>query len=164
MHVLTSIGQATPQWLTDVLRRRGIMARAEVLSLTADLILDYNSRVFRLTPTYCNSEPQLPLTLILKLKQGSGARDELTLAQKFAPHLDRLPMLVPLYDAVYCDQQDAGHFLMPDLSRTHIQTTRVTGGRSVPPDPHLTRMINTIARVGPIPIRAASWLPISVRS
>src|SRR6187200_17902 len=114
MHVITRPERATPEWLTEVLRRCGMLDDAQVTSLSAELVLDYNSQIFRLTPIYSVADHHCPPTLILKLKEGGGARDELAVAHAFEPHGRQLPMFVRWYDAAYSPEQDAGHFLMAD--------------------------------------------------
>ena len=146
--VISHPDQVTSRWLSEVLRAAGVLARGWVENVRYELVLEYNSSIYRLHPGYSCDAPDAPATLILKLKQGAGARDEFELGRKFDPHRAKLPMLLGWYDAAYSAREDRGHFLMRDLSATHVQSVSVidaTGGRPVPSQPQLDQIIDTIA-------------------
>jgi hypothetical protein len=146
--VISDPGEVSPAWLSDVLRGARVLPSGNVASLSHELILEYNSMIYRLHVRYDDAPPEAPATLILKLKEGNGARDELALGRRFDPHRAHLPMLLAWYHAAYSARDDRGHFLMRDLSETHVQTVSVvdaTGGRAVPPQAQLERIIDTIA-------------------
>jgi len=50
--VITDPAQATPHWLTDVLRREGVTARGEVERVQHEEIANYNSVIYRLSLRY----------------------------------------------------------------------------------------------------------------
>src|SRR5205814_1064541 len=121
--VISHPDQVTPDLLTEILQASAVLIRGHVKNLRHELVLEYNSSIYRLHLGYGDdAAPDAPTTLILKLKQGAGARDELELGRKFEPHRAKLPMLLGWYDAAYSPQEDRGHFLMRDLSATHVQS------------------------------------------
>src|ERR1051326_7275772 len=123
MNVITDVKQVTCDWLSDVLRREGVLARGAVKGVTSETVLVYNSEICRLSLRYSNSAPAMaPKTVILKMKDGGGAKDELMFHEALGEDRAKLPMLLGWYDAAYSPELDAGHFLMRDLSATHAQT------------------------------------------
>jgi hypothetical protein len=64
MQVLGSIEEASPAWLTEVLRQAGVLERGRVEEVTARLNEAFNSKVAHLSLTYSSDAPPLhPLKL-----------------------------------------------------------------------------------------------------
>jgi hypothetical protein len=130
-HVLTSIDQATPAWLTGVLRRGGFLLSGEVRSVVVTRVFTEQlvSISYFLTVAYsADATPPAPTRLFLKLPRSnleSGAavaigEKEVRMYQALAEHQRELP-LIQCYDAVYDAKRGAYHILLDDLSDTHDQ-------------------------------------------
>jgi hypothetical protein len=126
--LITDIEQVTPDWLTDVLRKAGMLEHGQVTgveknpttpirgSLTARLGLSYSPETL----------PVVPGRLFLKINRREAefgvpglGRAEPEFYNAVAESMDTLPV-VPCYDAVYSAEAGGYHLLLADLSETHI--------------------------------------------
>jgi len=130
-HVLTSIDQATPLWLTGVLHHSGHLPEGEVrsLSVTREFTEQLGSISYFLAVTYSDdATPGAPSRLFLKLPRPNPAPEstawagekEIHLYQAFLPHQRDLP-IIQCYDAIYDADLRKYHLLLDDLSDTHDQ-------------------------------------------
>ncbi|MEP7188971.1 MAG: aminoglycoside phosphotransferase family protein [Roseiflexaceae bacterium] len=130
-HVLTSIDQATPAWLTGVLCRDGYLLSGEVQSIKVRRIFTEQlaSISYFLAVAYSDdATPAAPTRLFLKLPRsnlGPGVaaaigEKEVCMYQALAEHQRELP-IIQCYDAVYDSARGAYHILLDDLSDTHDQ-------------------------------------------
>jgi hypothetical protein len=130
-HVLTSIDQATPAWLTSVLFRGGRLLTGEVcsLSVTREFTEQLGSISYFLAVTYSrNATPGAPSRLFLKLPRSNlkpestawAGEKEVRMYRALAEHQRELP-IIQCYDAVYDAERGTYHVLLDDLSDTHDQ-------------------------------------------
>lgn len=116
--------EVTPEWLTDVLRREGCLARGEVagvrVALSRALVV---SSVARLEVSY-TAGAEGPARLFLKLStprvQPHFSRREVDFYKTVARASPELP-LVRCYDAAFSEHSGAAHLLLEDLMETHAQ-------------------------------------------
>ena len=126
---LTSAAEATPAWLTSVLRRSGVLPFGSVATVEITRTHDeqlHSASAF-LTATYADAPPDAPQALFLKLPRqpdapgllSTGAR-EVRLYQA-AASMPRRMLLIPCYDAIYDQVTRRYYLLLADLSATHDQ-------------------------------------------
>jgi hypothetical protein len=66
IHLPRQLDEVTPTWLTHVLRARGTIQQARVMSVQIEPIGTFSSELWRLHMVYDRVEPDAPPTLILK--------------------------------------------------------------------------------------------------
>ena len=128
--VINAPEQATPEWLTGVLRESASLGRATVISvrnkLTKMLVL---SIVSRLEVDYSADAPaSLPSNLFLKISRpdlppsvySEFNNQEVEFYLTVAPTMDD-PPFIRCYDAAYSEESGKSHLLLDDLSETHFQ-------------------------------------------
>ena len=120
MEVITAPEQVTPSWLTDVLRKSGLLTRGKVISVDNKLTKRLSvSVVSRLQISYSiDATPSAPAQLFLKLSSDSK---EVEFYKVVASQMDD-PPFVRCYDAAYSSESRQYHLLLDDLSDTHFQT------------------------------------------
>src|SRR5215210_4987410 len=124
--VLTSVEQAMPDWLTLVLRERGVLGEGAVVAVESRASTAWNSNSYYLQVSYSGHAPAgAPRRLFLKMsKEPEWGREEVEfyrfVEDKRATHAAFLPMLVPCYDAAYSAESGMSHLLLADLSATHF--------------------------------------------
>lgn len=150
--VLRSAEDATPEWLTRVLRRGGRLERGSVTAARAaaprTLLV---SSVSRLELSYTNDATRgAPSSLFLKLSrpvfQPEAAKDhshkELEFYASVAPLMPGAP--VPFcYDAAFDPATRSAHLLLEDLTDTHFQPPPPTP----PSDAHCAQAVEALAEV-----------------
>lgn len=116
--------EVTPEWLTDVLRREGCLARGEVagvrVALSRALVV---SSVARLEVSYtagAEGPPRLFLKVSTPRVQPHFSRREVDFYKTVARASPELP-LVKCYDAAFSEHSGAAHLLLEDLMETHAQ-------------------------------------------
>ena len=123
--VLTSAAEATPEWLTETLRRSGALEAGHVLAVDHQSVPGRASKFLKLQ--YSPDAPaDAPKRLFLKLTDtdirlgvpGLG-KVEPEFYNAVADSNANLP-LVRCYDAVYSAEKGCNHLLLDDLSETHI--------------------------------------------
>jgi Phosphotransferase enzyme family len=152
MTALTTIEQASPEWLTEVLCRQGCLPSGQVraLSVTRVHAEQVYSISYFLTVTYSSGAPATaPTRLYLKLSRPEidpamvawqGER-EVRMYQAVARDQHDLPV-IPWYDAVYDADRPAYHLLLADLSTTHDQPSSWTIS-----DYYITQTVDCLARL-----------------
>lgn len=155
-YALTTAAEATPAWLTAVLRRSGALPFGTVaaVEVTRTHHEQLHSASAFLALTYTDAPPDAPQALFLKLPRqpdapgplSTGAR-EVKLYQAAASMPRRMP-LIPCYDAVYDQATRRYHLLLADLSATHDQPAwHLSVG-----DAYITRTVDCLAQ-----LHAAWW-------
>jgi len=130
---IARIEQATPAWLTDVLRCNGRLSLGEVRSLTVTGVHDRQlySVGYYLAASYSSDAPGAsPTRLFLKIPRSGpdierNARigeSEVRMYRVLASDQRDLPVIL-CYDAVYDPDKPGYHLLLDDLSATHEQPT-----------------------------------------
>jgi hypothetical protein len=126
--VITNADQATPEWLTSVLRQAGVLEHGLVTQVekhTQEVI--FGSFVSRLKLHYSDDTPSsTPRRLLLKVNSrevqfgipGLGKKEP-QFYNAVSDHMGNLP-IVPCYSAIYSAAQGSYHLLLADLSDTHI--------------------------------------------
>ena len=128
-HLITTIGDVTPPWLTVVLQRHGAHEHT-VQSIKVTRIHDEQLHSINYCFEACwspDAPAALPKRFFLKLPRqpdddgidSAGAR-EVAMYQFLASFQDALPV-IPCYDAVYDPNQRRYHLLLADLSYSHDQ-------------------------------------------
>jgi hypothetical protein len=122
---LRGADEVTPEWLTDVLRREGCLARGEVAGVrVAESRALIVSSIARLEISY-TAGAEGPARLFLKVStprlQAHFSRREVDFYSTVARASPELP-LVRCYDAAFSEHSGASHLLLEDLTETHTQT------------------------------------------
>ena len=124
---IKSIEQVTPAWLTEALRRQGVLGDGGVLRFDVELERTLHiSQVFHLAVKYSAGAPaDAPARLFLKISrptlQPHFSRKEVEFYHTVAPRAPELP-LIRCYDAAFSGASGAAHLLLDDVSETHTQT------------------------------------------
>jgi hypothetical protein len=150
--VLTSIDQVTPEWLTRVLRERGVLDRGMVVAVhpSDPRSVSGGGPGFRpsnrLQASYsADAPPSAPSRLYVKMYDGAfwksaGQREVAFYASIAAAMPD--PPAITCYDAAYDAETGAYHLLMDDVSETHRVVEREAPARK----PDAERMVDALAR------------------
>ncbi len=149
--IITAIEQATPAWLTNVLRRAGVLSQGAVLTVRLSPNAAFNSSIGHLEVAYsADASPTAPTSLLLKLNHEEDGEFEVAFYQKALPLASHLPMLVCCYAAEYFPSSGDSYVLLQDVSSTHIPTPlsrqQILNGEGVPPQPYLERIIDALAQ------------------
>ncbi|MGH9948023.1 MAG: hypothetical protein ACRD6X_12600 [Pyrinomonadaceae bacterium] len=128
--MITTPEQATPKWLTSVLRKNGILARGRVINVRNNLTKTLKvSVVSRLELDYsADAAAVAPTKLFLKLSRPNLTRaisseinsKEVEFYRTIVPEM-KAPPFIRCYDAAYSAESDKSHLLLDDLSETHFQ-------------------------------------------
>jgi hypothetical protein len=155
-----TIDELTPQWLTEVLRREGVLLAGSVVAIDKQPNSAFNSHTLHLTPIYSETQPgNAPARLLLKCSlpqawaKRAGAR-EVGFYQMVQTLPDHPPVIVRCYDAVYDIAPDGeigdSHILLDDLSESHVipgpRDKQITLVDNLPTDDHLTQAVDALAR------------------
>lgn len=130
---ITEASEVTPQWLTEVLRRRHNAWSGQVSGVTVVLTKTLQvSRIARLKVEYSErSHDKLPDFLFLKLsapeapfENPAEVGSEVEFYRSVAAEMDDSDdsPLVRCYDAQFSIETAASHLLLEDLSATHFQS------------------------------------------
>lgn len=151
-NVLRRVEEATPEWLTEVLRRCGRLTRggvAEVRAVSSSTLLV--SSVSRLEVSYTHDATRgAPASLFLKLSRpvfqpdavGEQSRMEVEFYTSVAPQMKDPP--VPFcYDAAFDPAEGVAHILLEDLDETHFQPKPP----QTPSEAQCARAVETLAEV-----------------
>lgn len=121
--VITNPEQVTPEWLTAVLRKNGVLSDGRVQTITRKPLDSQNSNMTRLMLTYAGTAvSDLPTSLMLKIvvtEPGEFGDSEVAYYTKDYVNLSDAPLL-PCYHAAYAAEQHAYHLLLKDVSETHV--------------------------------------------
>jgi thiamine kinase-like enzyme len=145
---ITDAAQVTPEWLTDVLRKRGALTTGQVISVDSDTSTPFGSVVSHLNLRYSgDAPPTAPARLFLK--RGGNAqgienrgKPEVAFYSAVMESGERLP-IPQCYDAVYSDETGQFHVLLEDLSDTHVAIPH-----ELPPfEPQCDQLMDTLAHI-----------------
>lgn len=149
--VLTGVHQATPEWLTTILRRAGVLPNGRVERVQIHPNDAHNSVVAHLEVTYSATLPvPAPSSLLLKLKRDHhGELEHLFYQAYLDAHSPALP-IVRCYDTAYSSQTGASHYVLADLSQTHgppVTRAQLLALAGLPSMIHLEQIIDTLAQI-----------------
>jgi Ecdysteroid kinase-like family len=126
--VLTSVAQVTPEWLTETLRRGGLLERGRVTDVVVKATHTHPvSVVSHLAVTYTTgTSPGAPTQLFLKVSnpdfEPAAPRahppEEIEFYNSVAPRMPDAP-LPRCFDAAFSPTTGRAHLLLEDLSATH---------------------------------------------
>src|SRR5262245_51100605 len=122
--VITDVENLSPEWLSDVLRKNGLLESGQVLGIRPLLTKTLQvSKVIRLAVDYSrDASATAPETLFLKLsKPNSSITNRSEIA--FYTGVGHLASgrLVRCYDAAFSEETNSSHLIMEDLFKTHAQ-------------------------------------------
>jgi hypothetical protein len=127
--VITSVEQATPEWLTTVLSTSDALSAGRVIAVDVDAGHGSWSSNARLRPHYsADAAGDCPASLFLKMVSidlGDGEHfGDSEVAYYIRDYVD-VPdaPLVRCHDAAHSTAEDAYHLLLDDVSATHIEAT-----------------------------------------
>ncbi len=118
--VLAEVQQATPEWLTTILRREGVLEQGHVDRIWIHPNEAFNSRVAHLEVRYAGAAAGTgPSALLLKLHRNHQGELEHLFYQ--ATRNLRSPTLpiVHCYETAYSSETGASHCLLADVSQSH---------------------------------------------
>jgi hypothetical protein len=146
---ITNLSQATPQWLTGILRENKHLPTGEITHVNQRSNTAFNSSVGHLEVTYSAQAPaDSPTRLLLKLNGNEDGENEIGLYKIAQSNKDRLPMLPPCYAAEYDPTSGNSILLLGDVSQTHaapLSRTQLIEEGMVPTDLQLDQMIDALA-------------------
>lgn len=156
---ILDVAEATPEWLTRVLRASGALPEGRVERVEAEANSAFNSVAAHLRLAYDSDAPaDAPRRLFLKLKTGEAGVHEAAF-YRLAAEFDaaRLPMLPRVHLAAFDAEphRDAATILLDDLSDTHgppVERADVLALEGVPSPAHLDQVIDVLAA-----FHAAFW-------
>jgi thiamine kinase-like enzyme len=116
--LITNVSQLTPERLTGILRKKGILGRGSVMDIQVrESSQTPWSDIFHLEVRFSGNTPSsAPQRLFFKI--GNGGQGEVVFYNSMADSITALPV-VPCYEAVYSSEQNRSHLLMKDLAETH---------------------------------------------
>lgn len=149
---LTSVEQATPDWLTDTLRKRGVLSQGHVVAVEHSASEAWNSNSYHLEAHYSEDAPaDAPRRFFLKMsKEPEWGREEVEFYRFVEDKRAGLPMLVRCYDAALSEEDGMSHLLLADLSATHLTPVtkpQLLAGETMPSQEHLEQMVDAIAEL-----------------
>lgn len=116
--VITDFEQVTPDWLTGVLRRDGVVEQGEIVSVDIRTQKTNTATVAHLSLSWSEGTPsRTPRALFLKL---ADFRREVDFYRTVVPAMQSTPLILDCYDAVYDEQAGAAHLLLEDVTATHM--------------------------------------------
>jgi hypothetical protein len=148
--IISTFHDATPAWLTDVLRDAGVLLQGEIIDVQREANTAFNSSIAHLTVT-CSSDAiaHFPPKLLLKLNANQDGELELAFYQHIMQMVEYPPAVVYCYHAAYDESTGDSVLLLDDLSATHqtpVIREQVLALQGVPFDRQLHGMIDAIAR------------------
>jgi hypothetical protein len=130
---------ATPEHLTDTLRRNGVLSAGRVRDVTTDAPTDtLVSRIVRLRLTYEGLAEEAPPTLILKIcKPGRDPEGREVQFYKSVAPATPAGLLLRCFDAEHSPQAKSWHLLLEDVTDSH----RIATQPPIPPTETQCRLI-----------------------
>ena len=139
--IITTLAQATPEWLTTVL------PYGQVVAVHQRVNAAFNSSVAHLELSYASGFPaQASSKFLLKLNQEEWGENEVALYKLAA---NQNPAMVFCHAAEYDPTTGNSYLLLEDISATHhapLTREQVLRGEGVPSDYQLEQIIITMAR------------------
>jgi thiamine kinase-like enzyme len=141
----------SPKWLSDTLRRCGVLPRGRVVGLQQREGSAFNSRVVHLRVQYSADAPNgSPSALLLKrMDRGWGEREVAFYQRVRAEKAGALPMLVPCYHADMDERTGSSLLLLDDVSSTHreaVSRRALLTHRGVPAPRDIDQIMISLAR------------------
>ncbi len=127
--LLTNMEQATAEWLTQALRKAGVLGQGHVTSVQQQSVETTSTSVIaflELSYSY-DSPPSAPSRLVLKVSKPNMAPEKFALGKREVTFYTTVagamsnPPVVRCYDAVYSPATGQSHLLIEDVSATHFQ-------------------------------------------
>jgi hypothetical protein len=116
--VITGIEQVTPNWLTAVLKKSGVLTQGEVGGVETAQTATLTATAIPLTLRYSDDAPAaVPEKLFLKLGR---RKPEVDFYNVVLPLMTGVPV-VQCYDAAFANHLGVSHLLMDDVSATHVE-------------------------------------------
>ena len=148
--VITGPEQATPAWLTQVLREAGLLDRGEVTGAYRRSNAAFNSSIVHLELTYSDEASELaPQRAVLKLNRNHDGAVEASFYALAAGMAEPVPALVRCYAAGYAQERGDSFCLLEDVSATHrppVTREQLLAGNGVPSAAHLDQIVDALAR------------------
>lgn len=143
----------TKEWLTDALKRSGVLSGGKVTRLTVRVADAFNSTTVFVLATYQDATGSTPLRLVVKrpgMTEWSrvAAADEVRFYRLLAERPDHPAIVPPCLGTGGLD--DDPYVLLEDLSRTHVAPVtrdKTIALRGVPAMRHLDLAADTLARL-----------------
>ena len=150
--MITSVEQADPNWLTDVLRQGGFLTEGAVAAVTVRPNAAFNSTVAHLTLTYASGTiTTAPSALLLKLNHDEDGAHEVGFYRLMMSEGRPLSVIVGCYGTQYEPDSGDSFCLLQDVSATHIEVPvtrqQILALNGVPPDTYCDQMIVGLARL-----------------
>ena len=154
--IITAAEHITPNWLTTILRREGVLEAGQVESVTIGTNPAFNSAISHLHVAYGpGSSPGAPRALVLKRNLSEewarrGGKSEVEFYTEVRSWRDELPMIVPCYDAAYDSATGDSHLLLLELSASHeplITRDEIIALHGVPTEGRLEQVVDIVARL-----------------
>jgi hypothetical protein len=153
--ILTSAEQATPEWLTNVLQREGVLGVGAVRSIEKRIVEWNSATLAYLQVSYTpGSTTSAPTRLFLKIPKSidwalESCRDEVKFYQTVGASQAELPFIIRCYDATYSEESGISNLLLEDLSNTHftpVTREQALEGGAIPSWPQLESMVDCVAK------------------
>ena len=151
MLVIKNVEEVTPELLTSLLQRAGILAHGKVEHIGLRANDAFNSVVTHLEVSYSpDAAPDAPAALLLKLNQNHDGELEFLFyqSQRTAPP-NALP-IVQCVDTAYDPLTGHSHCLLRDLSSTHqppVTRYQLQMLQGVPSERHLEQIMHALAAI-----------------
>jgi hypothetical protein len=140
--------EATPEWLTEVLRRAGVLGRGRVATVDYRPNDAFNSSVTHLTVGYDREVTGAPNALVLKLNRDRWGEAEVGIYRLAMAEARPVPAMVPCFAAAYDAATGRSHCLLLDVSATHappVTRRQVLALDAVPSERRLEAMVDALA-------------------
>ena len=147
--VISSLDSVTPELLTSIFRRNGLLGQGRILDVKFHPNPAFNSVAAHLEPVYSEDAPaDVPERLFIKIKQNHWGRDEVAFYRLVTGQKPPPSMLIPLIDGAYDKETGVSHCLMLDVSGTHhapVSRERILAGDGVPEEEELAGCVDALA-------------------
>jgi hypothetical protein len=150
-------GEATPGWLTAVLRQSGLLPEGEVVEVKRETTGAFNSHTSRLALRYSPGvSPDVPTRFVLKQNTSEAWSQEAgRLEVKFYRLVATLPghppVIIPCYGAAYDEKTGNSYVLLQDLTETHrppvTRDQQIGLVEGVPLPEYMEAVITTLAEL-----------------
>jgi len=142
--VLTNIQQVTPDWLTGLFRRKGLLSENRVVDIQITPFKATNiSKAYFLQVSYLVATTDVPTRLFVKLPTPDDRwKDkEIEFYTRVAPFMLRSweesqSLFLKCYDAAYMPATNHSHLILEDVSETHF-----TNQGRMPPSKRLGELV-----------------------
>lgn len=147
--VISRLADATPAWLSTILREAGYISQGSVVSAEQRVSDAFNSSTAHLRLVYSEEATATPpQDLVLKLQKNHDGENEVQFYRLVAQLGANLPMLAPCFALDYDAQSGNSYLLLEDLSPTHVEPVtrqQLLEGQGVPRADQLDGIADAIA-------------------